>query len=161
MRCASDIRKFNGPRMADYQKSDRKPAGLPLRLKELWTFACFPVSQQRGFYFPPPANKDRAVNSIEIKDFMILWTYSQWRQDLVVIPPFSPEREFFECLSISIHRILTHSNFSVLQNITSEVIICMFPDYKQRKTDGMFPVGFSSLIFQWVCCSCALLTLVG
>ena len=93
MRYASNIRKFNGTRMADDQKSDRKPAGLPVWLKELWTFACFPVSPQRGFYFPPPANKDRAVNSIEIKDFIILWTYSQWRQDLVVIPPFSPERE--------------------------------------------------------------------
>ena len=25
---------------------------------------------------------------MEIKDFIILWTYSQWRQALVVIPPF-------------------------------------------------------------------------
>ena len=75
------------------QNSDRKPSRLPFRLKELWTFACFPVSQHSGFYFPPSANKDRAVNIIEIKDFIILWTYSQWRQDLVVIPPFSPERE--------------------------------------------------------------------
>ena len=41
-----------------------------------------------GFYFPPAANKDRAVNSMEIKDFIILWTYSQWRQAIVVIPPF-------------------------------------------------------------------------
>ena len=53
----------------------------------------FPIDSQRGFYFPPSASKDRAVNSMEIKDFMILWTYSQWRQALVVIPPFSPERE--------------------------------------------------------------------
>ena len=51
-------------------------------------FFYFPLFQHRGFYFPPPANKDRAVNSIEIKDFIILWTYSQWRQALVVIPPF-------------------------------------------------------------------------
>ena len=52
-----------------------------------------PILQHRGFYFPPAANKDRAVNSMEIKDFIILWTYSQWRQAIVVIPPLSPERE--------------------------------------------------------------------
>ena len=27
--------------------------GLPIRLKELRTFACFPLSQHSGFYFPP------------------------------------------------------------------------------------------------------------
>ena len=37
----------------------------------------FPTDLQRGFYFPPSASKDRAVNSMEIKDFIILWTYSQ------------------------------------------------------------------------------------
>ena len=47
-----------------------------------------PILWHTAFYFPPPANKDRAVNSMEIKDFIILWTYSQWRQALVVIPPF-------------------------------------------------------------------------
>ena len=57
--------------------SDRNAVDLPSRLIELRTFACFPVSQHRGFYFPPPASKDRAVNSMEIKDFIILWTYSQ------------------------------------------------------------------------------------
>ena len=41
-----------------------------------------------------------------------------------------------------LYHILKHSNFSVLQNSTSEVIICMFPDFKYRKTDRMFPVGF-------------------
>ena len=30
-----------------------------------------------AFYFPPPTSKDRAVNIIEIKDFLRLWTYSQ------------------------------------------------------------------------------------
>ena len=60
-----------------FRRSARKPVGLPFRLKGLRTFACFPVSQQRGFYFPPPTNKDRAVNIIEIKDFIILWTHSQ------------------------------------------------------------------------------------
>ena len=36
-----------------------------------------PMLCHTAFYFPPPANKDRAVNSMEIKDFIILWTYSQ------------------------------------------------------------------------------------
>ena len=31
-----------------------------------------PMLCHTAFYFPPPANKDRAVNSIEIKDFIIL-----------------------------------------------------------------------------------------
>ena len=63
------------------------------RRKRFWTCTTFPTFQHSGFYFPPAASKDRAVNSIEIKDFIILWTYSQWRRDLVFIPPFSPERE--------------------------------------------------------------------
>ena len=88
------------------QNSDRKPSRLPFRLKELWTFACFPVSQHSGFYFPPSANKDRAVNIIEIKDFIILWTYSQWWQDLVIIPPFSPERETCCILPLIVFRML-------------------------------------------------------
>ena len=74
--------------------------GLSFRLKELRTFSCFPVSQHSGFYFPPAASKDRAVNSMEIKDFIILWTYSQWRQAIVVIPPLSPERKTCCMLSI-------------------------------------------------------------
>ena len=49
--------------------SDRKPVGLPIRLKELKTFSCFPLYQHRGFYFPPSAEADG--------------------------PPFSPERETF------------------------------------------------------------------
>ena len=39
-----------------FRQSDRKPMELPFRLKELRTFATFPLSQHRGFYFPPPAN---------------------------------------------------------------------------------------------------------
>ena len=35
------------------QTSDRKPLRLPFRLKELRTFACFPVSPQRGINYPP------------------------------------------------------------------------------------------------------------
>ena len=34
-------------------QSDRKSVGLPIRLKELRTFACFPLSQHSRFYFPP------------------------------------------------------------------------------------------------------------
>ena len=50
-----------------------------------------PSDSHSGFYFPPSASKDRAVHSMEIKDFIILWTYSQWRQAIVVIPPLSRE----------------------------------------------------------------------
>ena len=56
--------------------------------KAYQTYRYFPLLKHRGVYFPPSANKDRAVNSIEIKDFIILWTYSQWRQAIVVIQPF-------------------------------------------------------------------------
>ena len=64
-------------------------------VRGLWASAhqaYFPSYKHTAFYFPPAATKDRAVHSMEIKDFIILWTYSQWRQALVVIPPFSPER---------------------------------------------------------------------
>lgn len=52
-----------------------------------------------------------------------------------------------------LYHILKHSNFSVLQNSTSEVIICMFPDFKYRKTDRMFPVGFFVVFccLLWLC----------
>ena len=40
-----------------FRRSDWKPVGLPIRLKELRTFACFPLSQHRGFYFPPSAKR--------------------------------------------------------------------------------------------------------
>ena len=39
--------------------------------------ATYPMDSHTAIYFPPPAHKDRAVNSMEIKDFIILWTYSQ------------------------------------------------------------------------------------
>ena len=94
----------------DIRRSDWKPVGLPIRLKELRTFLCFPLSQHSGFYFPPPASKDRAVNSIEIKDFIILWTYSQWRQALVVIPPLSPERE--TCCMLPICKVFAFLPFT-------------------------------------------------
>ena len=39
------------------ETSDRKPVGLPFRLKELRTFACFPVSQQGSINYPPSASR--------------------------------------------------------------------------------------------------------
>ena len=48
------------------------------------------MDSHTAFYFPP-SSKDRAVNSMEIEDFIILWTYSQWRQAIVVIPSLSRE----------------------------------------------------------------------
>ena len=36
-----------------------------------------PSDSQRGINYPPTSSTDRAVNIIEIKDFVILWTYSQ------------------------------------------------------------------------------------
>ena len=45
---------------------------------------------------------------MEIKDFIMLWTYSQWRQAIVVIPPFSPERE--TCCILPVNQ-LSRANF--------------------------------------------------
>ena len=47
------------------------------KTKILHTSARFPMLEPTAFYFPPSASKDRAVYSMEIKDFIILWTYSQ------------------------------------------------------------------------------------
>ena len=43
---------------SDNQTSDRKPSRLSFRLKELRTFACFPVSQQGGINYPPSGEPD-------------------------------------------------------------------------------------------------------
>ena len=40
---------------------------------KVYPIPVIPSDSQRGFYFPPAAGKDRAVNSMEIKDFIILW----------------------------------------------------------------------------------------
>mgnify|MGYP003371707865 CR=1 FL=1 len=45
-----------------FRRSDGKPVGLPIRLKELRTFSCFPLSQHRGFYFPPSASLSKEGN---------------------------------------------------------------------------------------------------
>ena len=79
------LRRRDLRKSADIEKTDirqlqavrPKACRLPFRLKGLRTFACFPILEHTAFYFPPAARKDRAVNSMEIKDFIILWTYSQ------------------------------------------------------------------------------------
>ena len=44
------------------QTLDRNPDGFLSEIRRKTT-ACFPILQHRGFYFPPAASKDRAVNS--------------------------------------------------------------------------------------------------
>ena len=57
-----------------------------------------PMDSHTAFYFPPPASKDRAVHSMEIKDFNTMdlqpMTTSPCRHS-----PLSPEREIFRKLS--------------------------------------------------------------
>ena len=48
-----------------FRRSDWKPVGFPFRLKELRTFACLPLAQHRGFYFPPPAKGWRSALSLQ------------------------------------------------------------------------------------------------
>ena len=93
--------------------------------KRFWTCTTFPTFQHSGFYFPPAASKDRAVNGIEIKDFMILWTYSQWRRDLVFIPPFSPEREMCCILPLISFCILSDINLQL--TVFSSLLSFMYP----------------------------------
>ena len=53
-------------------------AFLPFhKAEEVQHIPFIPSDSHRGFYFPPTSNTDRAVNIIEIKYFIILWTYSQ------------------------------------------------------------------------------------
>ena len=47
----------------------------PLK-KKGYPIPVIPFDSHSEFYFPPSASKDWAVNSMEIKDFIILWTYS-------------------------------------------------------------------------------------
>ena len=99
--------KANGPPFSPERETFRMLPLISFRILIFYTeevaphVIVIPILQHTAFYFPPAANKDRAVNSMEIKDFIILWTYSQWRQAIVVIPPFSPERETFRMLSFS------------------------------------------------------------
>ncbi len=122
------------------------------------------MDSHTAFYFPPSASKDRAVNSMEIKDFIILWTY---RQDLVVIPPLSPERETFRKLSfcqllhssplldrgivkrLSINRL--ESRFTMLFNFIG-YLICMtapgLPVFSNPAAQFSNPSYFSYLLFR-------------
>ena len=44
-----------------------------------------------------PLIANRAANFIEIRDFLMLWTYIQWRQSLVLIPKKSNVLHTFPC----------------------------------------------------------------
>ncbi len=69
--------------------SEGRPAKVSLRLSKGrycvsplykknkgYPIPVIPFDSHSRFYFPPSASKDRAVNNMEIKDFIILWTYS-------------------------------------------------------------------------------------
>ena len=45
--------------------------------EEVQHIIVIPSDSHSGINYPPTASKDRAVHSMEIKDFLILWTYSQ------------------------------------------------------------------------------------
>ena len=47
------------------------------KVEEVQHIIVIPSDSHSGINYPPTASKDRAVNSMEIKDFLILWTYSQ------------------------------------------------------------------------------------
>ena len=58
------------------RQSDRNAVELPSRLIELRTFACFPVSQHREFYFPPSDESDGfetifCLECLQILDILI------------------------------------------------------------------------------------------
>ena len=84
------------------------------KVEEVQHIIVIPSDSHSGINYPPTASKDRAVHSMEIKDFLILWTYSQWRQAIVVIPPFSPERETFCMLPLISFRILTQKRPGII-----------------------------------------------
>ena len=53
-------------------------ACLPFnKVEEVQHIIVIPSDSHSGINYPPTASKDRAVISMEIKDFIILWTYSQ------------------------------------------------------------------------------------
>ena len=67
-------------KIANIEKTDVRPeaCGASFQTKNgCKALICFPSLQHTAFYFPPTSSTDRAVNIIEIKDFIILWTYSQ------------------------------------------------------------------------------------
>ena len=125
------------------------------------------MDSHSGFYFPP-ASKDRAVNSMEIKDFIILWTYSQWRQAIVVIPPLSPEREkvlqsariaqsresnLDSCrpMSLSSYRLESRRDLQ-----TANKVCVLYPFSPERETCCILPVNQPShayFLTKWKKCN--------
>ena len=63
---------------------------------------------------------------MEIKDFIILWTYSQWRQDLVVIPPLSREGNVLQA-SLYLHKVV-----STIHHLASQTIRLKRQVWEQR-----------------------------
>ena len=47
------------------------------KVEEVQHIIVIPSDSHSGINYPPTASKDRAVHSMEIKDFLRLWTYSQ------------------------------------------------------------------------------------
>ena len=47
------------------------------KVEEVQHIITIPSDSHNGINYPPTSSKDWAVNIIEIKDFIILWTYSQ------------------------------------------------------------------------------------
>ena len=94
-----------------FRRSDRKPSRLPFRLKELRTFACFPVFQQRG------RNDGYMIClfSSSLACSILASVFSaQTANEVCGLYPFSPERETFGKLSFS---LLWHSYVLAIQLI--------------------------------------------
>ena len=66
-----NVKRKDGGKVRDFLK------GMIWKKDEEPPVCFIPSDSHSGFYFPPAASKDRAVHSMEIKDFIILWTYSQ------------------------------------------------------------------------------------
>ena len=107
---------------SDAQTSDRKPLRLPFRLKELRTFACFPISPQRGINYPPPAFGWRSAwpqtgppcieNSGE---FPVLRNCGQWREYFLFIPERSCVLQAFLFLAFVFLSFIKKNSSSLLQ----------------------------------------------
>ena len=93
-----------------FRRSDWKPMGLPIRLKELRTFSCFPLSQHSGFYFPPfaKANGFETTDCLECLQILNILIYGRrvcfkagdWIL-CTMIGHRIPERETFRMLSFN------------------------------------------------------------
>ena len=63
--------------------------GLPIRLKELRTFACFPTFQHRGFYFPPSDWGRMVPLSLQRGKYVISFCFPLFKQSGINYPPTS------------------------------------------------------------------------